>query len=211
MATPADPATDIPTGLANFHFRCLDSYRAMGMLMVFLAHCYFASFVQMRDTFIGPVLDRFDLGLPMFFILSAFLLYRPYVLAQLGDRPQPSYRRFVRHRIVRIIPAYWVALIALLAVGVLHAESIGEALSFFGLVQIYDSAKVFDSGFQPIYQSWSLATELSFYLLLPVWALAIRAATRRFPGSLRVRWSLTGIAGLYVLGVLFRAFIVWAD
>jgi peptidoglycan/LPS O-acetylase OafA/YrhL len=189
----------------------LDAYRAMGMLMVFLAHAYYASFESMRDTVVGRILDRFDIGLPMFFILSAFLLYRPFVVAQLQESPAPSYRHFLRNRIFRIIPAYWVALIALMVFGVLQPTSLLEAISFFSLVQIYDSARVFDEGFGRIYQSWSLATEMTFYLLLPVWAMMIRRWAARFQPARRVRLALYGTAALYVVGVLFRAFLIRAD
>lgn len=201
---------DEPTAEAGYYFAGLDAYRAMGMLMVFLAHAYFASFANMRNTFFGPVLDRFDIGLPVFFVLSAFLLYRPYAMAHLGNRPQPSYRRFLANRAFRIIPAYWVALtVLILFFGV--GGNLWETLSFYFLLQIYDAARVFDHGFQPIYQSWSLATEASFYVLLPLLAIGLRRLTEGLDVRRGLRIVLASMGLIYAGGVAFRAFIIWAD
>jgi peptidoglycan/LPS O-acetylase OafA/YrhL len=52
-------------------------------------------------------------------------------------------------------------------------------------------------------QAWSLCTELSFYLFLPIWA----AVVSRVKGSVaaRQRAHLVGLAALYVGATLFRA------
>jgi peptidoglycan/LPS O-acetylase OafA/YrhL len=49
-------------------------------------------------------------GLTLFFVLSGFLLYRPFVAAAMAKRPLPSIRDYLRRRALRILPAYWVIL-----------------------------------------------------------------------------------------------------
>jgi len=53
---------------------------------------------------------RFWLGVPLFFILSGFLLYRPFAHAVIHEGPRPSMVRYARHRVLRIVPAYWIVL-----------------------------------------------------------------------------------------------------
>ncbi len=52
-------------------------------------------------------------GVHLFFVLSGFLLFLPYARAMLQDRPLPTARRFYQRRALRILPAYWVCMIAL--------------------------------------------------------------------------------------------------
>ncbi len=50
--------------------------------------------------------------MPLFFVLSGFLLWRPIASAVLRGRRLPSVRRYARNRALRILPAYWVVLLA---------------------------------------------------------------------------------------------------
>jgi peptidoglycan/LPS O-acetylase OafA/YrhL len=52
------------------------------------------------------------LGVSVFFALSGFLLYRPFVASSLGGRPAPQLSRYAVARCLRILPAYWLALSA---------------------------------------------------------------------------------------------------
>ena len=49
----------------------------------------------------------------IFFMLSAFLLYRPMIAYRTGGPARPKFRHFARRRFLRIYPAYWVALTVL--------------------------------------------------------------------------------------------------
>lgn len=54
--------------------------------------------------------SRFWVGVPLFFVISGFLLYRPFAHATIHRTQRPSLRRFGRARVLRILPAYWVVL-----------------------------------------------------------------------------------------------------
>src|SRR4029077_19878693 len=54
--------------------------------------------------------SRFWLGVPLFFVLSGFLLYRPFAHATVHALPPPSLIRYARHRVLRIVPAFWLVL-----------------------------------------------------------------------------------------------------
>ena len=69
---------------------------------------------------------RLDVGVPVFFLLSGFLLYRPFARARAGGE-EPRVRAYAWRRVLRIFPGYWVALVvAVLALG-LHGRA-GAAL-----------------------------------------------------------------------------------
>jgi len=193
------------------HFPCLDAYRAIGMMMVFLAHAHYSSIANDKGVVVDSILNRFDIGLPIFFVLSAFLLFRPFVVSQFGGRSGPAARRFYRHRIFRVFPAYWFALTVIVIWFGIQFASFLQAVGFYALLQDYGSGPVFDPKFQPIYQAWSLATELAFYALLPLFAYAMRRALRRFDVDAQMGLLIGACVVLYVTGALFRAYLVAAD
>ena len=50
--------------------------------------------------------------MPIFFVLSGFLLFGPWVRAAADGSPAPSVRRYAWHRVRRIMPAYVVTVLA---------------------------------------------------------------------------------------------------
>lgn len=187
---------------ANGRFPTFEGLRALCALGVLAFHA--GSFSGLTSgasssSAIGSWVRHLNVGVAIFFVLSGFLLFRPFVLAHLGDQPPPRRRTYAWRRLVRIFPAYWLALTV--SVWVLHLE-LGDwwgHLRFFGLLQIYAGDTVLGG----LVQAWSLCTELSFYLFLPIWA----AALARVGGSVdrRVRAHYLGCALLYLGGLGFRA------
>ena len=102
----------------NPRFPLLDPLRAVAALMVVVTHTAELGGFN-REHWVGAWTVRLDSGVAIFFVLSAFLLYRPFVSARLDGRAIPRVWRYARRRALRILPAYWVALIAL---GLLDAE-----------------------------------------------------------------------------------------
>ena len=74
----------------------------------------------------------------VFFVLSGFLLYRPFVRARLLGGPAPPGAAYGWRRVLRIVPAYWVAL-ALIALWLARRDVLepGGALVYCGFLQIY--------------------------------------------------------------------------
>jgi peptidoglycan/LPS O-acetylase OafA/YrhL len=131
-------------------------------------------------------------GLILFFVLSGFLLARPRVAALLDGTAQPPLRRYLRHRLLRILPAYWVVLAltglvlgsAVLGPGRLGTfDDPGLVLRDALLVQSLAPGTLF-TGIGP---AWTLTTELCFYLLLPALAWAVG---RVAGDGVRAAWAL---------------------
>ncbi|MBS1847592.1 MAG: acyltransferase [Actinobacteria bacterium] len=207
-ATPAPHLDSVLTvdtsAIPRPHFPGLEGMRAVAASLVVLTHATFLAGDHRSGWLAAP--GRYgDAGVAIFFTLSGFLLYRPFVAAHLrGDRQLPALAFWWR-RILRIFPCYWVALSVLWALHSFHPFGfvIGFDLGpswwkYYLLLQIYIPAL----GQGGIAQSWSIATEISFYAMLPFWALGIRALSRRRPTPFAL--EIGGIGLLFVFGYLSR-------
>lgn len=178
-------------------FAGLNGIRALGATLVLTTHVGFHSGASLNTTFNG-LLSRMDVGVAIFFVISGFLLFRPHAEAWLVNRSGPATRRYLWHRVLRIFPALWLAIVAS-ALALDHpAEPVEAYLRHATMTQIYGS------GFsaQGLTQMWSLATEVAFYLLLPTFAYAL---TRGRPTGLAVRIRLAALLSTPLLGGLWMA------
>lgn len=154
---------------------------------------------------LGGFLRHGDLAVPVFFMISAFLLHRPFARALLRSEPGPAVRPYLLRRFARIVPAYWVALIlSLVIVGRATELDAATWTRLLLLVQIYWD----DTATAGLAQAWSLNTELAFYVLLPVLA-AVIARTGR--GQDRRRRTLYLLCLMLGLGGLAFRLIVFVD
>ncbi len=195
-AATAAPARD---RLAGF-----DGLRALAALAIVGLHVTSATGAA-AATGAGRYFARLDVGVTVFFVISAFLLYRPFVAAHLGVRPEVSLRAFWWRRVLRIYPAYWIALTAtIVGFRTTALHGVWDYLRHYLLVQIYQPKY----GLAGIVPTWTLAVELSFYAALPAYAWVLGALTRRQPVDRRVRTELAGAAALYAFGLAWHIGVV---
>ena len=128
----------------------------------------------------------------IFFLISGFLLYRPFVVAHRGGRPV-RVGDYTRRRFLRIVPGYWLALTVVIVV-LQHTNGVttGNAWRFYGFGQIYD----LDSIPGGIGAAWTLCVEVTFYAVLPLIAYAGGLFSGRKRGSLRGDIALIAVLGL---------------
>jgi peptidoglycan/LPS O-acetylase OafA/YrhL len=93
-------------------FPLFDALRAIAALSVLVTHCSGLTGFN-SDNPLGAITARLNVGVTIFFVISGFLLYRPFVAARLEGRPAPSPLGYARRRALRIVPGYWVELTAL--------------------------------------------------------------------------------------------------
>ncbi len=119
----------------------------------------------------GRLFGRFDLAVAVFFALSGFLLWRGHAAAARDLGPRPATGHYLRSRVVRIMPAYVVAVVVILSLlpDADHA-SLTVWLANLTLTQIYVPLTLTGG----LTQMWSLSVEVSFYLALPILALLAR-------------------------------------
>jgi peptidoglycan/LPS O-acetylase OafA/YrhL len=190
-----DPATTFP---------CFDGLRAIAAITVVLHHASFPT-AKMINGRLAPYFTHLDIGVAVFFLISGFLLYRPFVAAAFAGRAAPSVRRFFRRRLLRIFPAYWLALVCIIAFFGLQMPVAGPRsyLEYFTLLQVYDPARATGG----LAQAWTLSIELSFYAFLPLYACTMRRLSVGRPSEARVRVELAGLAVLYAVSVAFRGLV----
>lgn len=182
-------------------FPALDGLRALAALAVIGTHVGFNSGKSIAGGILGDTLSRLDIGVAVFFLLSGFLLYRPFALCLVQGRPLPSIRGFLVRRILRIFPAMWVMTaitLALLTTYVVHPV---DWFSYFTLVQTYNHHD-YDPNLTHL---WTLAIEVTFYALLPV--LAWLLARGRRSGRIAMRRQVVMLGSLVGLAVLFDVLV----
>ena len=101
----------------------LDGVRALAALAVLVTHVAFTTGAYGAGL-PGALLARLDVGVPLFFVLSGYLLYRPHARARVGGRPALPARAYLLRRAARILPAY--LLVVLVVFTVLPAARAGS-------------------------------------------------------------------------------------
>jgi peptidoglycan/LPS O-acetylase OafA/YrhL len=187
-AAPAhapSPAVAPPPG--NPRFALFDSLRAVAVLAVVVFHVFLVSGALEWRVLGDAAAVLGTLGPIVFFAISGFLLYRPWVAARAAQAPAPGTVRYLRRRALRILPAYWFALTALAVFPGIAGVFSGDWWRYYLFLQLYSE----DTLSRGIPVAWTLCVEASFYLVLPLWALAMR--------------RLSGRAELLALGLLAAA------
>jgi peptidoglycan/LPS O-acetylase OafA/YrhL len=204
-------AVDPRSALASTdRFPCFDGLRALAALGVLVLHVSLISGYSFRhEGGLAPYFARGEVGVYLFFLISGYLLYRPFVAARLDHAPLPDVRAYARRRLLRIVPAYWVALTVLIVVFDTRrradVSSVKDVIVYYGFLQIYFKSTVV-GGLQ---QAWSLCTEMSFYVFLPLWALAMQWTRRHDEhGDRAARVEIGALVALFAVGLLSRWLVV---
>ena len=154
----------------------VEGMRACAAVGVVITHVAFQT--GHTDGITGRLFGRFDLAVAVFFALSGFLLWRGHAAAARGLRQRPPTGHYLRSRIVRIMPAYLVAVIVILLLLPDAKADLTVWLANLSLTQIYVPLTL-TAG---LTQMWSLSVEVAFYLALPLLALL----ARRLPVRARI-------------------------
>src|SRR4051794_32608663 len=99
---PARPRLDALDGLRGL--------AAFGVLVLHVWMFWHGDLHRPDKGFADFAIGELRLGVALFFVLSGFLLFRPFVRAALDGAPRPGLGRYVVRRAARILPLYWAAL-----------------------------------------------------------------------------------------------------
>jgi len=143
-------------------------------------------------------------GVSMFFVLSGYLLAKPFWSAVDAGRPLPSLRVYAIRRAARILPGFWLALTVtfILSVTVFHFGLTPQLMLRFlsGLFLLADWHWVTLFPVEVNGPLWSISFEVTSYLLLPLGFIALFALAPR----VGVGWR-TRILWLAVIAVALAA------
>ncbi len=165
-ATVREVAPNLAPPPGNPRFPLFDSLRAIAALCVFLGHTVTETqVVTASSPLFVPAVQLANQGVAIFFLISGFLLYRPFVAARVEGRKM-SIPGYARRRILRIVPAYWVALSLFVVFGLVNGVTWHNWWIFYGFYQIYVPGATGDG----LGVAWTLCVEVTFYAALPVFA-----------------------------------------
>ena len=136
-------------------------YRAVAVSMVVLGH--FSTSATDISPFIRKIFFAITAyGVPLFFIISGFLLTASFVsIGKKRRRFSAAARFFLLKRILRIYPAYLVSLVIL---SIYHNSSIFDfVIHFFNVHNLFDG---YSRSINGVY--WTLAVEFQWYLVAPM-------------------------------------------
>ncbi len=182
----------------------LDALRAIAVLAVLTTHVAFQTGTTINSS-LGPVYARLDVGVAVFFVLSGYLLGRPFVGP--SDGQAPTLRPYAWRRFLRIVPAYLVVVaVALLALPENAGADLGDWVRHFTFTQIASPGHLAAG----LTQTWSLCTEVAFYALLPLLAIPLRKAVTGGRTNRALAWcgALIAVNVVFLVGV---ASLDWFD
>jgi peptidoglycan/LPS O-acetylase OafA/YrhL len=207
--TGADAQGGLESVAAPERVASLTGIRAVAALLVLATHAAYTT-GKYTHGYVGLLYARMEIGVPIFFVLSGFLLFGPWVKAVATGAPAPSVRRYAWHRVRRIMPAYAVTVVV--AYVLYHFRHAGPNpghtwigfLRNLSLTQIYTDQYMYSYLHQGLTQMWSLAVEAAFYVVLPLlaWLLLVVLC--------RGRWRpLMLLGGLLLLAAVTPAWLIF--
>lgn len=139
----------------------------------------------------------------IFFALSGFLIARPFVNALLDGRPLPAWRDYATRRVARIVPAYWLAFTGFLVFGFAVGATPLNVIDHYLLV--HNEVPGDAGNLLPV--AWTLGIEASFYVAVPLAAIAVRRQwTTAVSDGRMLAWvgALTAVSAALNLAVFTR-------
>ena len=160
------------------------------------------------EDYVGRLLSRFEIGVALFFVLSGYLLFAPWVRAlreARAARPAayPPLRRYAWHRVRRIVPAYWITVLTVYAIHLFRTDTSDFGQGWSGLVRNLTFTQVYGVGHlhTGLTQMWSMSAETAYYLALPAvaWLIAVVACRGAWRPDVLLLW----------LGLLLLVSPIW--
>lgn len=149
------------TYLQRRHFAGLDGLRAIAIIAVVWHHSAHPTFL--------PMFLRGFVGVDLFFVLSGFLI-STLLIREKAKNGRISLKDFWMRRILRLVPAYYFMLLALLGAYLVFKPGDPDTKTLIDGFPVYALylSNWFEPGANNLSITWSLATEEQFYLIWPL-------------------------------------------
>ena len=193
-----------------------DGVRGVGAIFVFATHAALLADPAPNNNLISygwaaPVLGHIDLGLSAFFVLSGYLIARPFARAYVANTRRPRLRNYARNRVLRVVPVFYLlTLLVLLRFGLdgtltSHATETSSAWQVLGQF-LFIQGQTGGPAAVPIGPAWSIGAEVGFYVVIPLAAAVAYLLASRLRGAYpRVALALVLIAVVTFVSIALRA------
>ena len=179
--------------ISPYHVDVLDGIRAYSVLMVLWFHFWQQSWLmpiwQLPASLRAagfPAVINLDfipragyLFVDMMLLLSGFCLFLPWARSALLGEKQPDWKQFYRKRLIRILPSYYFAVLAIFVFfslpygGYASArEALKDLLPTLTFTQVFFRYSYLYTKINGAL--WTVAVEMQFYLLFPLLAACMK-------------------------------------
>ena len=184
----------------------IDGLRFVAVLSIVLYHLN--GFIRIKESGIHPsisthnnvinnVLSRGVLGVPLFFVISGFVLGLPFAKFYILKGEPIKLKKYFLRRITRLEPPYILTMTVLFFGAVFVAKTLAfdEGLKSYFCSIFYIHNFVYPLGVRPLLNgvAWSLEIEVQFYILAPLLAFIFKIKS-----SLRRRLLLVVITFFFI-------------
>jgi peptidoglycan/LPS O-acetylase OafA/YrhL len=185
----------------------VDGLRFLAISMILLLHIHLTLISRSTIPFEGDphtykwlktILLNGHWGVPLFFVLSGFILCLPFARHYISGTPPVSLKAYYLRRLTRLEPPYFIAMFVLCFIQLLmHTNPPSVLLKSWLASMAYINNFVYNRGALFDQVTWTLEIEIQFYLLAPLLFSIFR-------------WRPLGRrTALVLLTVLFVAAQVW--
>ncbi len=180
----------------------LDGLRFIAIAWVVLHHIHTYTEVTFTKTvdspkgnWLGYFLDLGNLGVPLFFAISGFILALPFAEYHLKDGKKVPLHKYFYRRLTRLEPPYIIVMCLCLALHIAKGGMpIGELMGHFWASLFYVHGWTYHAGSTLDPVAWSLEIEVQFYICAPFLALVFKLPTVARRVLLTVAIVLFGMA-----------------
>ena len=158
----------------------IDGLRFIAIISVVLFHLF--GFISEKDnhtyisqidfSFVTKILKHGDLGVPLFFVLSGFILGLPFAKHHIKDGKKVNLKSYFYRRITRLEPPY-IIIMSILFIAVVYTNKmqITEGINSLLASLVYSHNIIFNDNSFINVVAWSLEIEIQFYILVPILSL----------------------------------------
>ena len=149
----------------------IDGLRFIAILSVVLFHLFgFLSekdphnYVNQTDfSFLTNILEHGDLGVPLFFVLSGFILGLPFAKHHIKGEKKVNLKSYFYRRLTRLEPPY-IIMMSMMCIAIVFSNKmqITEAIHSFLASLIYSHNIIFSESSFINVVAWSLEIEIQF-------------------------------------------------
>lgn len=151
----------------------VDGLRSVAILSVVFFHAnanfrfYTGNPKSSFDSIVNQLLNAGEYGVPLFFVISGFILTIPFARQYLDGAQRVSLRKYLLRRLTRLEPPYIFALVVLFLI---TAFRTGSFEYFPSLIAsgAYLHNVIYGQSSHVLVAAWSLEVEVQFYLLAPL-------------------------------------------